>query len=123
MLSFDGGGVHALSYLPIIVNLEEYMGRTVAASRVFQMLVGTSTGSIVATALKVGCRAQDVIELYLGGAPTIFTPEQPWNQLFQKYSTNSLNGVLKAFFDKRFSFQPTWEQLSKHTQCQNGVEL
>src|ERR1700682_5118421 len=87
ILSFDGGGVHALSYLPIVEEIEKYLGRGVAESGEFRMFVGTSTGAIVAMALKIGYSAQEVIGLYKENAARIFQRAPLWNQVFHRYSS------------------------------------
>lgn len=60
ILSFDGGGLHALSYLPVLGHLERTLGCPVAESGQFRMLVGTSTGAIIATACKLGTAASEI---------------------------------------------------------------
>jgi patatin-like phospholipase/acyl hydrolase len=54
LMSFDGGGLHAVSYLPVLLALEKHLGETIASSSHFHMLAGTSTGAIIAAALKLG---------------------------------------------------------------------
>jgi uncharacterized protein len=98
VLSFDGGGVHALSYLPILDHLERYLGSKIADGKHFQLLVGTSTGTIVAAALKLGRRPSEIIELYCRHASSIFTPLKPWNRVFHKYSAEGLRQVLLTAF-------------------------
>jgi predicted acylesterase/phospholipase RssA len=124
ILSLDGGGVHALSYLPIIREIEEHLGRSVAESGDFRMFVGTSTGAIAATALKLGFSAKKVIALYEEHAKAIFVPEPPWNRVFHRYSATRLRAVLGEFFrHPKTGRELTWGDLRDGLQSTGGVEL
>jgi patatin-like phospholipase/acyl hydrolase len=114
IFSFDGGGIHALSYLPIIENLEAHLGNvSLAASGQAQMVTGTSTGAIVATAFKLGVTSTKVIEMYLQSAKIIFRKVSPWNWPYYSYHTDRLRAVLAEFYRKSLGleFDITWEQL------------
>jgi WD40 repeat protein len=117
ILSFDGGGVHALSYLPVLEDLEDYLGRGLAESGHFDLFVGTSTGAIVATALHLGCPAAEVTRLYMDSAKKIFTPDHLWNRLFHRYSSGPLRQCLSEFFSRfpKKSRLPglTWADLAR----------
>src|SRR5262249_22428937 len=116
--------VHALSYLPIVRQIDAFVGGPVAGSRQFDLFAGTSTGAIVAAALKLGVSAAELIDLYKELARQVFVPEWPWRQLFHKYSAEGLRTLLAAFFS-HFTGRPalTWNDLCTDPQFQNGVEL
>ena len=112
ILSLDGGGVLALSFLPIIERIEEHLNCGVAESGQFQMFVGTSTGAIVAANLKMGMRASRLVDLYRELARRVFQPSVPWNMYFAKYSSERLKHALEDTFLDVFGFDPTWEELA-----------
>jgi len=112
ILSLDGGGVHALSFLPIIEHIENFLACEVAASGQFQMFVGTSTGAIVAAGLKLGMRASRLVKLYNELARRVFVPSPPWERYFGKYSSQHLKHALEEAFVDVYGGDPTWEELA-----------
>ena len=81
VLALDGGGIHGIIPASILAYIEEHAGQP--ASRLFDLVVGTSTGGILALGLtapddagkpKFSARALD--ELYQRDAGQIF---QPWD--------------------------------------------
>jgi WD40 repeat protein len=124
ILSFDGGGVHALSYLPILDHLERYLGEPIHQSNQFRLLVGTSTGTIAAAAMKLGLTAQQIIDLYRDNAKAIFTPLAPWNQVFHRYSSKTLNKVLATYFVVTDTTTPLlWSDLCNLPSANPSLEL
>jgi hypothetical protein len=72
----------------------------------FDLIVGTSTGAILATALGLGIPAKEIVGFYFENGPEIF--KRRWQHrlglLGSKYSSDSLLAVLKRKFnDQRFS--------------------
>lgn len=117
LLSFDGGGLHGLTYLPLIHHLEEYLGAGVRTSGQFRMLAGTSTGSIVATSLRLGVRASKIQQLYEKHAAAIFNPRSWWNQFFCRYSAEPLHAILRSFFAEELGAENvTWNQAFPATE-------
>lgn len=128
ILSFDGGGLHALSYLPIVENLEQFLANTIARSEQFDLLVGTSTGSIVALALKLGAPANDIIAMYQTHATAIFGKTWIWNRLFFSYRSQVLNHTLASFIREHAGddVDITWRDLaerSRHPELELVVTL
>jgi patatin-like phospholipase/acyl hydrolase len=72
VLSIDGGGIRGIIPALVLCHLEQRTGRPVAA--LFDLVAGTSTGGILATALtRPGARpASEVLELYRTEGPRIF---------------------------------------------------
>lgn len=84
MLCLDGGGVRGALSLAILERLEAVIDEIEGAPTLlcdwFDLIGGTSTGSIIATALALGYRAAQVRDLYFALGPKIFRPR--WLQLF-----------------------------------------
>lgn len=76
VLCLDGGGmrgVYQASYLNTLVQrIRSSSGRVVDTGRAFDLLVGTSTGAIVACALASGVDLQQVLDLYREHGKRIF---------------------------------------------------
>jgi hypothetical protein len=76
ILSLDGGGVRGAATVAFLERLEdeisEIEGRRTLLCDWFDLIGGTSTGAIIATALSLGYRASEVRDLYRRLAPHIF---------------------------------------------------
>jgi hypothetical protein len=76
ILSLDGGGVRGAVTVAFLKRIEELlderMGREVRLGDWFDLVGGTSTGAIVAGALALGKRVDEVKEFYLERAPKAF---------------------------------------------------
>jgi len=72
VLSIDGGGIRGIIPALVLCHLEERTGRPVAG--LFDMVAGTSTGGILATALTrpEALPASEVLDLYRTEGPRIF---------------------------------------------------
>ena len=78
ILALDGGGIRGLISLGILKRIEETLGEaagrpdTFALADYFDLIAGTSTGSIIASALAMGWRVERVHDLYKSLGPTLF---------------------------------------------------
>lgn len=76
ILSLDGGGVRGAATIAFLERLEEEIseieGRPTLLAEWFDLIGGTSTGAIIATALSLGYRASEVNIFYRQLAPRIF---------------------------------------------------
>ncbi len=76
ILSIDGGGVRGVLALAFLERLEallaENAGRPVRLCDHFDLIGGTSTGAILATALALGYSAADIRDFYLRLGPLVF---------------------------------------------------
>lgn len=98
-LSLKGGGIRGDIELDGLIALEEYLGRPL--NQVFQLLVGTSAGAIVAAATALGKRAQKNKEIFHELAKEVFIRRKMTyiNPLeAPKYGTQRLKGVLTNIF-------------------------
>lgn len=85
VLSLDGGGVRGIYTASLLQQLAVRVGRFTGSSAVsrvdlgakFDLIVGTSTGSIVGAALAAGVPLEDVVNLYRTRSRQIFHSPQP----------------------------------------------
>jgi patatin-like phospholipase/acyl hydrolase len=103
VLSIDGGGIKGVFPAAFLTNLEQTIGRPVADY--FDLIVGTSTGGIIALGLGLGFRAQEILELYQNHSDVIFPRlsllEQVGQLFSPKYNPEPLRGVLRQTFQDR----------------------
>ena len=109
ILSLDGGGIKGAFSASVLATLEQDTGK--AAADYFDLLVGTSTGGIIALGVGLGKTAQDIVEFYRQHGPTIFPGTSLverttglWRQLWgPKHSHDVLRDALtQVLGDKRF---------------------
>lgn len=107
ILSLDGGGIRGVIAAVILSEVEKYLDQPL--NQYFDMIAGTSTGSILASAIAVGLKSQDIIRLYKEQGQRIFPYQSRFSPqrlrlLFQygisapKYSNNGLIAVLQEQF-------------------------
>lgn len=109
ILSIDGGGIRGLIPALLLAELEKQAGRPVA--ELFDLIVGTSTGGIIALGLTTPSHdgrpidtAQDLADLYLHQGARIFHRElwdeivNPGGHLAERYSSPGIEDVLKEHF-------------------------
>lgn len=105
MLSLDGGGLKGIFTAAFLAAWERTTGRPVVDN--FDLIAGSSTGGIIALALGLGYRAQQIFELYRTNGEEIFPREVfpgvgAAKQAFgSRYSAKNLRRVLLTFFGNR----------------------
>jgi uncharacterized protein len=95
VLSIDGGGIRGLIPAVVLAAVEERCGKRIADA--FDLLVGTSTGGILALALARADRqymAKDLIELYEEDGPKIFH-----RSLLRRFE--SVDGYIDELYDHK----------------------
>ncbi len=107
ILSLDGGGVRGIVAARMLANIEKRIDRPL--NEYFDLIVGTSTGSIVAAAIATGRNSEDIVEFFQNKSSSIF----PYQSIFSlqriplllkygisapKYSNNNLIQVLQGVF-------------------------
>jgi patatin-like phospholipase/acyl hydrolase len=70
ILSIDGGGIKGVFPASFLASIEETLGDKV--SNYFDLIVGTSTGGIIALGLGLGIAAKDILKFYEELGPSIF---------------------------------------------------
>jgi predicted acylesterase/phospholipase RssA len=109
VLAIDGGGIRGVIPATVLVELERRLAPRRLAT-VFDLIVGTSTGGIIALGLTVPDRehprhpAERLLEFYLSGGETIFPGGGPvplagaaWLREGTRYSVTGLEGALYRF--------------------------
>ena len=107
ILSLDGGGIRGVVAATMLARIEQQI--SVPLNQYFQLVAGTSTGSILATAIANGRSAKELIGVYQQKGSRIFPYQNLWSPerlglVFQyglsapKYSDKGLVEVLKEEF-------------------------
>jgi uncharacterized protein len=100
VLSLDGGGILGIFTAALLVGLEEDLGRPVVEH--FDLVVGTSTGGIIALGLGAGMSVRDILDLYVTEMKTIFPGPRRLRSLRQliraKYKAGGLQSVVQEAF-------------------------
>lgn len=70
ILSIDGGGIKGLFPAAFLASLEERVPKPIC--QYFDLVVGTSTGGIIALGLGLGLSARQLVDFYVNRGPGIF---------------------------------------------------
>jgi hypothetical protein len=109
ILALDGGGVRGAISVAFLERIEtllsERLGEKTRLGDWFDLIGGTSTGALIAGALALGYRTEQVKEFYLRLAPLAFQPTRWGIPLFQaKFNADGLRAeILKIVKDRRLS--------------------
>lgn len=80
VLSLDGGGIRGYLTARILAEIEKYLdsqlGTSMPLGQRFDLVVGTSTGGLIALGLAVGKTAKEVLAFYENAGPRIFSKEE-----------------------------------------------
>lgn len=103
ILSIDGGGIKGVFPAAFLADIEETLPEPIHSY--FDLIVGTSTGGIIALGLGLGFRASEILDFYRNYGPQIFggnrfvlTLKQA---LWRKYSHENLRHALEETFGDR----------------------
>lgn len=103
VLSLDGGGIKGVFPAAFLAAIEDSIDGKVA--EYFDLIVGTSTGGIIALALGLGYGAQEVLSFYERLGPTVFrggrTPRWLRQLWAARYSSEPLRHALESQFGQR----------------------
>ena len=95
ILSLDGGGIRGLITAVWLARLEDQLGEAVRDR--FDLIAGTSTGSILACALSMGTPAREIQELYVEHARDIFPSTTA--RLWSRFARTFTEGVSAPKYD------------------------
>lgn len=109
ILSIDGGGIKGVFPASFLASIEEQLGGRVADH--FDLIVGTSTGGIIALGLGLGYSAQEILDFYKQRGPDIFGGN-PWltglrRIIAPKYRNTALRDALQDKFGDRLLGEST----------------
>ena len=102
ILALDGGGIRGAFSAAVLAKLEEDLGITVRDH--FDLIVGTSTGGIIAVALGMGIQPAELVDFYVDRGPHIFPGTSGWlgkslsflrSAFHRKYDNQSLQVALR----------------------------
>ena len=101
ILAVDGGGIRGLYSAKMLEVFEERFDTSVAKH--FDMICGTSTGSLIAPAVATGHPTKEITSFYKKHGPVIFPTLGRWIGLWKqtfggKYSDRALREALEQFF-------------------------
>lgn len=104
ILSLDGGGIKGVFTLGVLSQFENFLGKPI--NNYFDLIVGTSTGGIIALGLGKGFSANDLLDFYIHMGCDIFPGNRILKSLkhwgFSKYKNEILkNRIVEKFGDTR----------------------
>jgi hypothetical protein len=109
ILALDGGGVRGAITVAFLERIEailsERLGITARLGDWFDLVGGTSTGALIAGALALGFRTEQIKDFYLRLAPRAFQPTRWGIPLFQaKFNADGLRAeILRIVQDRQLS--------------------
>jgi patatin-like phospholipase/acyl hydrolase len=103
ILSIDGGGIKGVFPASFLATVEDSIEGSIA--EYFDLIVGTSTGGIIALGLGMGFSAKEMLEFYKDLGPKVFNGSRILGALrrigIAKYDSNTLRAVLESKFGER----------------------
>ena len=103
ILTIDGGGIKGVFPASFLATVEDTINDNIA--NYFDLIVGTSTGGIIAMGLGLGLSAKEILDFYEESGPYIFGGNRFLRSLrwlgIAKYSSKKLKEKLSICFDQR----------------------
>ena len=103
ILAIDGGGIKGVFPASFLATVEDAIGDNIA--NYFDLIVGTSTGGIIALGLGLGLSAKEILAFYEESGPRIFSGNRPlrWLRWFgiSKYNKVPLREALVVCFGEQ----------------------
>jgi patatin-like phospholipase/acyl hydrolase len=105
LLALDGGGILGLISLGFLARVENLLRENLnkdenfVLADYFDYIAGTSTGAIIAAALALGWKSQDVAQIYIDHGAEMFDKDWlVWQKTYNKYTGNGLKNLLQQKF-------------------------
>jgi patatin-like phospholipase/acyl hydrolase len=101
ILALDGGGIRGALTLGYLQRLEDILREQSGNKESFRLcdyfdlVGGTSTGSIIASCLAIGMKVEEITELYMQLGGKIFSGKYKWYNVF------TLDELIKAGYDEK----------------------
>lgn len=101
ILSIDGGGIRGVFSAGVLAKLERDHCNIPIADH-FDIIVGTSTGGIIALGLGAGRSAEEIRDLYLKHGGEIFPPfgASWWDRIYRFWNTR-IRGLFRYRYDRK----------------------
>lgn len=100
ILALDGGGIRGLFSAAFLAHIEQHTGKSLVNH--FDLIVGTSTGAIIALGLAGGLSADQILDFYKEEGPRIFSGGGRLRQIFRpKYDNKQLVESLQKVMGER----------------------
>lgn len=103
VLALDGGGVRGIFTAALLADIEDDLGTSITSH--FDLVVGTSTGGIIALALGAGLTPREIVEFYVEARHSIFAGPRlitSARRLFRaKFRPAGLESALKRALGER----------------------
>jgi predicted acylesterase/phospholipase RssA len=103
ILAVDGGGIRGVLPASVLATVEDSLDEPVVDY--FDLVVGTSTGGIIALGLAAGLKAREIIDFYIEHGPGVFCGPHLPRRLRQwtvgKYHAKGLRSALEEVFGDR----------------------
>ena len=105
ILAIDGGGIKGVFAAAALDQFEQHLDKPIA--NYFDLIVGTSTGGIIALGLACNLKAEQLLSLYKNEGAKIFSPSETrraglLDWIFQpKYGEETLKAILLEYFSKK----------------------
>ncbi|MBI4611944.1 MAG: patatin-like phospholipase family protein [Candidatus Rokubacteria bacterium] len=103
ILSIDGGGIKGVCPAAFLAVVETSLGKPIVDF--FDLIVGTSTGGIIALGLGLGLTASDILRFYEEHGPLVFCGNRFIRGLrrlgYSKYNQDALRKALSTHFGER----------------------
>ena len=103
ILSVDGGGIRGIYPAKILELIQDRLQVNILEK--FDMIAGTSTGSIIAAAIAKGTDPKEIVSLYRQDGKEIFAAKVPTilpNFIAQAIHTKFLNCELRSVLEREF---------------------
>jgi patatin-like phospholipase/acyl hydrolase len=119
ILSIDGGGTRGLMPSTILHKIEQETGK--AVTDLFDVIVGSATGGIIAAALAAGVPTDQIIDIYLNKASYILPGNffrrvwNPVNLFAPKYPNKNLKQLLEEKLGCASTLGDVYEKYGKKT--------
>jgi patatin-like phospholipase/acyl hydrolase len=103
ILAIDGGGIKGVFPAAFLASVEKSVGKPIG--EYFDLIVGTSTGGIIALGLGLGLTAEQILGFYEEYGPAIFKGNKFLRLLrqlgYSKYNSDALEAALQETFGNR----------------------
>src|ERR1700733_11044702 len=111
ILTIDGGGIKGVFPASFLASLEEKIDGSIY--EYFDLIVGTSTGGIIALALGLGFAAKDILKFYENYGPEIFKGNHLVKALQHLAITKYKNTGLKKALEETFGTKKLGESRTR----------